>query len=112
LRVIFGDLIDTKNITPYLTHEKQEALRVFPSPLLLLIMLNCSQIIFSKALWNFAYVESNRALITKDDRLIKLRPFLLGDDPILQRNIEGILHMCNPFELNLIFIKAWDHLGI
>jgi hypothetical protein len=59
-------------------------------------MFNFTQIISSKALWNFAYVESNRALIAKDEGLMKLRTFLLDGDQILQKNVEGILHMFNP----------------
>jgi hypothetical protein len=51
----------------------------------------------SRALWNFAYRESNRKLIAAANGIPKLKSALAQTfDPILQQNICGILHMFNP----------------
>jgi len=47
-----------------------------------------------QALWNFAYIESNRAILAAG--IAKLEQlFKKTDDPILKKHIEGVLYMCN-----------------
>lgn len=52
------------------------------------------RLISIQAVWNFAYAESNRSIIVKDNGIEKLYNVLTEtDDPILKKNIEGILYM-------------------
>eukprot|EP00026_Physarum_polycephalum_P004226 Phypoly_transcript_04243.p1 GENE.Phypoly_transcript_04243~~Phypoly_transcript_04243.p1 ORF type:complete len:466 (+),score=56.39 Phypoly_transcript_04243:731-2128(+) len=48
----------------------------------------------SRALWNLAYLESNRTLITMLNGILGLAKVMdVTEDPILKQNIEGVLHM-------------------
>eukprot|EP00026_Physarum_polycephalum_P003089 Phypoly_transcript_03098.p1 GENE.Phypoly_transcript_03098~~Phypoly_transcript_03098.p1 ORF type:complete len:657 (+),score=97.00 Phypoly_transcript_03098:524-2494(+) len=48
----------------------------------------------SRALWNFAYLESNRKRIADSNGIQKLKDAMQDiDDPIAQQNIAGVLHM-------------------
>ena len=50
-----------------------------------------------QAIWNFAYLESNRALISQHDMISKLEQTLASaTDSIFKKNIEGILFMFSP----------------
>ncbi len=75
-------------IRDYLKRGQQEASRV--SCNYLSILFNNS----FKALWNFAYLESNRTLMSHDNGIEKLRKALAkATDPIIIKNITGILYM-------------------
>jgi hypothetical protein len=49
---------------------------------------------YTQALWNFAYLESNRKLIAESEGLARLaRAMEQTDDEIVKKNIYGVLRM-------------------
>ena len=112
MEVVTGEVAGGPLTTRFITRARREAAKVtspsslppfFPRTLLLLSsphphspipssILYCSYC--HQALWNFAYLESNRALISGDDGIAKLNKTLeKSDDVILKKNVAGILHM-------------------
>jgi hypothetical protein len=76
LHIVTEELPKTPFVEPFLLRGRQEA---------------------SRALWNFAYTESNRKLIAKANGKEKLQTALKKtSDSIVLQNINGILHMLNP----------------
>eukprot|EP00026_Physarum_polycephalum_P005612 Phypoly_transcript_05647.p1 GENE.Phypoly_transcript_05647~~Phypoly_transcript_05647.p1 ORF type:complete len:615 (-),score=88.60 Phypoly_transcript_05647:6-1850(-) len=90
MEVVTGVLPNVASITNYLARGKQEAAR---------------------ALWNFAYLESNRALITESHGINKLKSVVEHtEDLVVKKNILGIIHMCTtplePFPLDVDASKS------
>lgn len=88
--IIIEKLRDSPDISGVL-RARQEASRVYCSLFSAVIL-----IIVIKALWNFAYEKSNLNLIAANNGLEGLKVAMERlSDPIIKKNIAGILFMFN-----------------